>query len=186
MSYFGTLKGLISDTVARIVRVDASTHALEVIEYEHHEIHSGSSFYVTYTVDLGNGASQDILLVTPDTTKWAHMVGSVTTESEAHVYFYEDTTTSNDGTAMTEFNRNRNSGTAATVVATYTPTVTGVGTLIWESHFGSGRGVGGGARSENEFVLKQNTKYMLRVTNATANANYIAIAINWYEHTDKN
>ena len=123
--------------------------------------------------------------MTPDTTKWAHLVGSVVTEAEAHVYFYEGATLSNGaGTAVTAYNRNRNSATAATVTVTHTPSIAATGTLIFETHFGSGRGVGGQVRAVEEWVLDQNQTYLLRVTNATALNNYIAINLNWYEHTD--
>ena len=56
--------------------VDASTHALNVVEYEHHEIHSGSAYSVYYDNTTANTDDHRsaIGLQTPNTTKWAHMV----------------------------------------------------------------------------------------------------------------
>lgn len=187
MSYVDTvnIKGYESKTPAwQSPRLDASTHSWQVIDYEHHEIHSGSSFVVADCTDLGNGASRELLIVTPNTAKWAHLLVKIITESEAHWYLYEDATTSSDGTGLTEVNRNRNSATTATAVVTHTPTLTGDGTLIYQEHYGSGRGNGGENRGESEFVLKQNAKYLVRLTNATTSANYVTIVLDWYEHTD--
>lgn len=165
--------------------VDRATNALNTIDYAHHEIHSGSSFTADYTVELGNGATIDILVITPNTTKWAHMEYTLLCELETEIKIYEAVTTSNDGTGLTEFNRNRNSATAATTVASHTPTVTDTGTLIRTKHFGSGKTSGGEARDLAEIILKQNTKYLYRITNATSSVNYITFLLHWYEHTDR-
>lgn len=164
--------------------VDGNTNAIKVISYEHHEIHEGESFTIDYSVDLANGASMDVQLTTPDTTKWAHMIYTVYTEAEAEFNLYEAPTTS-AGTAMTEHNRNRNSSTAAGVVAVHTPSVSNTGTLIRTKHFGTAKTAGGQLHETDEWILKQNTKYLFRLTNATTSANYCTLLINWYEHTNK-
>ncbi len=46
MSYLKTIWGKISDTVGRGVRIDASTHSLQTLDYAHHEVHSGSHYYI--------------------------------------------------------------------------------------------------------------------------------------------
>jgi hypothetical protein len=176
---------LTSDTTYQSPRLDATTHSRNVIDYAHHEVHDGSSFGVCYDADKTIGQAVEILLVTPDTTKWAHMTYSVENESEMAFALYEGTTTSNNGTSITAYNRDRNSATAATTLAYHTPTITGDGTAIFAWHSGSGRGTPGtgGDRGIIERILKQNTKYLFRMT-ATA-AGWIAIKIDWYEHTNK-
>lgn len=164
---------------------DSSTNAVNTIDYAHHEIHSGSSFTADYTVELANGATIDILVVTPNTTKWAHMEYILMCELESEIKIYEGVTTSNDGTGLTEFNRNRNSATAATTLVSYTPTVSDVGTLIRTKHQGAGKTVGGETRDLSEIILKQNTKYLYRITNATSSVNWISFILSWYEHTNK-
>ena len=48
-----------------------------------------------------------------------------------------------------------------------------------------GKGGGGGeARALHEWVLKQNTKYLLRITSHT-DANVISVSFDWYEHTNE-
>jgi hypothetical protein len=68
------------------------------------------------------------------------------------------------------------------IAFTHTPTVTGVGTLLETEHFGSGRSIGGGSRGNSEWVLKNNEKYLLKFKNETANANQLAIKLNYYVH----
>ena len=165
---------------------DETVDAIKTIDYPHSEIHEGNAFLYCEVTDFSNGAVRDILIVTPNTTKWAHMVLDVVSELEADLKIYEAPTASNNGTAVTEFNRNRNSATVNTTVITHTPTIAGgsEGTLICQKHWGSGKANGGESRNLTELVLKQNTKYLLRVTNATTSANQIEIDLNWYEHTN--
>lgn len=156
-----------------------------IIETEHHEIHCGDALCCSHVVDLTNGATRDILIVTPvSASRNYHMYIEVVTESEADFKLYEDTTTSNNGTTLNARNRNRaNPVVSESEVGFYhTPTVTGVGTLIEEEHWGSGKGVGGTSRGQNEWIFKNNAKYMIRVTNSTTQNNHIAIKINYYVH----
>ena len=169
------------------VRIDASTNSLQTVDYEHHEIHSGSSFTASYQVEAANGANADILIVTPDSTKEVHFIYEVDVEAEAQLYIYEAPTATAAANPIVAYNRNR-TGTpgAATVVLTHTPTSITAGTTIIRSHhLGAGKAFGGGARAGHEFVLKLNTKYLFRLTNLTVNTNWFNIVLDWYEHTPK-
>jgi len=165
---------------------DTATNVLETIEYEHHEIHSGSSFTLSRNVDAANGANVDILLITPAGTKWAHLTYEVEVQAEAEIFIYE-APTATAGTPLVIYNRDRNSDKTATMTASHTPTAITPGTtIIRQYHIGTGKSVGGGARGAHEFILKANTKYLFRVHNETTNANEISIKLDWYEHTNKN
>jgi hypothetical protein len=43
---------------------------------------------------------------------------------------------------------------------------------------------GGKVRGDSEFILKQNTKYLINITSLSA-ANNISASFAWYEHTSK-
>jgi len=175
------------DYVAGKSGVDASTETLQTIDYSHHEVHSGSAFLVWDRKDLSNAAVQDYSIVTPNTTKWPHLILEITSEAEACVQLYEVPTLSADGTPFTAYNKNRNSAKVATTIVNDTPAVTATGTtIIFEDQWGSGKQVGGGSRGVEEFILKQNTKYLIRITNLTTSSNFISVHFNWYEHTNKN
>lgn len=182
----GQTKGY-NGTNRQAVGLDLITRVLTIIDYAHHEIHEGDMYSYCEVNDLANGAVRDLLIVTPNTTKWAHMFVQVESESETDYKFYEAPTTTGDGTGVVEQNRNRNVANANTTVISHTPTIAGgsEGTLLCHKHWGAGKGSGGGDRSINEWVLKQNTKYLVRITNATTGANQVATELHWYEHTNK-
>ncbi len=166
----------------RTESIDAATQALTVMEYEHHAIHEGDMFTVLEVTDLGNMAVRDILVVTPNTTRWAHLVWEIEHELETGIQFYRGTTYAAAGTIVPSFNRNGNSATAATTVVTHTPNVTLVGTLVGTIQQGNGKKAGGSDRESNEFILEQNQAYLIRISNLTVNDNLIFMKLNWYEH----
>jgi hypothetical protein len=167
------------------VRLDASTEALMTLDYEHHEIHAGSHFTIRGWQDI-TAATTDFLVITPDTTKWMHIIWSFATEAEFEFYLYEAPTTTADGTPITGYNNNRNSATAPTLMAYSAPTVTVVGTNIWSGKTGAGKLAGGESRNESELVLKQNTKYLFRFLKIAAGTVWLDYDFKWYEHTDRN
>ena len=162
---------------------DPTVDALVTIDTSHHEIHEGEMFSYTEVNDLSNGAIRNILIVTA--AKQDHLFITITSESECGFKFYEAATASNNGTGVSDYNRNRPlAATLAPVTLLFhTPTVAGgaEGTLLFSTHWGSGKGVGGQGRTYEEWILKPSTKYLLRITNETASANQVAIDLQWYE-----
>lgn len=177
---------LVGGTGDRAVSVDLSTNTLQTIDYEHHEIHSGSAFsYADRSNVNGSGTVRDYLVVTPDTAVECHMRMAFTTEAEFDIILYEDATTSNNGTPATVPSKNRRSATSATTAIFTAPTVTGTGTQLNIHRTGSGTGTGGGLSDLEEWVLKRNTKYLFRFTKASSGTHYMSIRLFFYEHTFK-
>ena len=188
------------------VGIDASTNAVNVIGYEHHELHEGSSFHVGYSVTT---ASSDddvtaIMFKTPNTTKWLHLVATFSCSAAAEAIINEGPTLtdSGDGSDKAVLNRNRNSTATSTVQSLEdTPTVGSVttmneaewtavgvsaGTELSHEFLAAGTGPrpsGGASRGEQEWVLKQNTTYVFYLQNTGAAANAHSISLDWYEHT---
>lgn len=188
MSLWKSLTGLINTTEYRTARIDASTHSLQVVDYTHHERHGGSAFFYMDSVELGAGGVQNYLITTPNTTKWGHFtfLGSGSAITQIDLYEGADRTGT---TAQTVRNANRNSATTPdiTVHKGYSGGATD-GTLIWTRKSGSATSqarTGNEGGHEQEIILKQNTKYILRITSSTA-ANLTNLMLDWYEHTDKN
>jgi len=162
---------------------DEYTDAGIVIAFDHHEIHEGDAYSVAYDADVAAGQTLILLIVTPNTTKWCNMLYSCTGEAEATLVFSEGATVSANGTAITARNRNRNVSGASTTLCYHTPTVTNAGTTIDTDHFGSGRQSGGLTRGDNEWLLKQNSKYLVTITSQSVSTAWIRVQLHWYEHT---
>jgi hypothetical protein len=187
------IAGLINDTKVVNLRVDSSTHSIQTIEYEHHEVHGGSHFFVASYQDLTITQVLDFTWLMPNTTKWTHWVWEIYTESETLWQVYETATaTAPLANAVTPLNNNRNSATISGTVMKYevqanltaadADTSVVSATLLESGISGAGKTAGFGKR-ENELILKQNVLYCLRAT-ATA-AGFINFNMNWYEHTAK-
>jgi len=172
---------------ARPIGVDLVTQALLTLDYAHHEVHEGSHFFYTNSLDLGSGISQVYLLTTPDTTKWVHMTFNY--EHIAVLQFALFEGADRVGTTLqTAFNNNRNSlNTPGLVVHKGISGGTTDGVQMVNDLFGYSSGnsrVGGGDRNDHELLLKQNTKYLIRLTSSTADQ-LIVLRLIWYEHTSK-
>ena len=187
MSLFGLIRGLrISDNTVHPLRLDKSTNTLQIIDRAHHEIHSGDSYSVDYKLDLPGREDADMLIVTPDSARWAHLLYEIEAEAEIDFGIYEGTVASNNGTSIPTFNRDRNSANASTTLLYHSPAIAAgsEGLRIRSRHEGSGKLIGGSDRSAHEIILKRNTKYLIRITNETTSSNYIAIRLDWYEHVN--
>jgi len=169
------------------LRVDSSTRAVDIIDYEHHEVHAGSHYFLASGYTLANGVTSNLLIVTPDSTKWTHMHLLFTAGLAATFELYEASART-AGTQVVAINSNRNSvNTAGTMFYSTYSSGTTDGTLIASFKVGSasvGGKIGGAGRSEEEIILRQNTQYILRTTSG-ANANNISTFLTFYEHTDK-
>ncbi len=168
-------------------QVERTTNSLKVMSYSHAELHSGDHYLYREFHLVAKDGVQDHLIVTPDTPRWAHMtIATDTVTSSIVVELFEDTVTSDDGTLENSRNRNRNFPDNNTTLVYEDPVVVDPGIPLSSSYFGEGRGSpGGGGRDEEEILLKQNTKYLLRVTEQGIVETVVNIVFDWYEHTNK-
>lgn len=175
-----------SDGTFQPLRLDKATNTLQVLDYSHHEIHAGSHYFVTDYQTIGSASSVDWLITTPDTTSWAHLTFEVQGSAVTTTVLYEGTDRTGS-TGLSEINNDRNSvNVAAVTVHRGVAGGTTDGTAIWQQSGGSATAQfrGGTTTGEaSEIILKQNTKYILRVTSGTA-GNICSVKIRWYEHTN--
>jgi len=166
--------------------VDNSTETLQTITYEHHEIHSGSHFnYCDYSLNESSGAIIEFIMTVSNTTTWTHLVFDAYASEGATIELYEGTTGVTGGTVITPRNNNRNSSTVSTITLVKDPAaITSDGVRAAGFLAGGGRTAGFASR-DNEYVLMQNTSYLVRIT-SLAVSNDISWCAEWYEHADKN
>ena len=205
MSVFGLIRGFrSSDSTAQPLRLDKSTNSIQTIEYEHHELHAGSSFTCHFNNDVTNiGEQTAIAFNTPNTTKWLHILVTAAATGGSYFSIYEVADLDVDeGTQLAIYNRDRNSLTESVVTSiatvpvankatSYTETQLAGATLstateIMRRYFGTAGkgGIGGEARTTGEFILKQATQYAFVLTSLTDDTITHNITLDWYEHTN--
>jgi len=190
------LRGAFSDDCeTRRARLDLITHTLQVIDYEHHEIHSGSFFRVQH-----NNASIDELIIAfkvGDQSKNPHFVFEWVSESFGSLQLLEGSTwTAGTGTDRPPKNSRRDSTKESVLQGNATgvfldnnvvvdPTGLTGGTVISDKRVYSDNKQGGGSgERRNEIILATNQTYALVWTSGDGNKG-IQIRCSWYEHTDK-
>jgi len=200
MAWTGIRGGISGSDDTRGIRADTSTWALETIAVDHYEVHSGSRFYVVYSVaSLGAMTTPDDMITldwtTPNSTVWDHFTFSGHGTAGWRLRLIEAPSggaASPTGT-LSILNYNRNStktasttnGTTAALV-NYDSTLATGGITLWDKYLEGSSGPmssGTSSGSRNEFVLKQNTKYQLSLYGADTDP--ATIMIDWYEHTNK-
>lgn len=188
------------------IRIDTATRTLQTIDYEHHEIHAGSSFTCHYSNTCTNTNEMTMIAFnTSDTAKWLHLVFNASSTAGAYIAIYEGASLDNDeGADLTVYNRDRNSATASTVSSVETVPEVGKATSydetqaagagldttneIFKWYLGAataGADLSGQTRAESEFILKQNTQYAFVVVSTSSDDNIHNISLSWYEHTNQ-
>lgn len=176
---------VIHDDKSRPFGMDDVTWAMYTVDYAHHEIHAGSHYYVEGVATLASSAILRVRLITPNTTKWAHFLWTISSSNILNTQLYEDASGGMaGGTNVTPLNNNRNSSnTSGMVITSGVGVATDNGKLISQASW-SVRNVGGEQTRDDELILKQNTTY-LRVFTSGANDNVVNFKASWYEHTSK-
>lgn len=172
------------------IRMDASTNSLQTIDYEHHEIHSGSHYYIQGYLELDDTDTHYVKLVTPDTTTWSHFVFDIKSTGICSTTFDEVATGGmTGGSVITPLNNNRNSNnTSGMVITSGVTACTGYTTRLENDKWGSNgfkESIGGGSGRSDELVLKQGTTYCRGFVSG-ADTNIVQFKVSWYEHTNKN
>ena len=191
-----------------IEKKDRITGADVIITYEHHEVHAGSSFHVSYSVVTANTDDHvtAILFRTPKYGGLCHIIATFTASNPAEAIVNEAPTLGapTAGSDKVVLNRNRNSAAISSVQSLEaTPTVGSVtkanatefgnitlsaGTELEHIYMAGGDGpqaVGGVNRGTQEWILKNNTIYAFYLQNTGASANTHSISLDWYEHINK-
>ncbi|MHC4643870.1 MAG: hypothetical protein ACYTBJ_00110 [Planctomycetota bacterium] len=114
-----------------------------------------------------------------------HIELAVSVSGSGLLEFFEDPTTSADGTALTAYNYNRNSSNTPNALFYYDPTVTVDGTRIDVQYIPGGdrlqTRVGSAARGGIEWVL-DSEQYLLKFT-PDADNTAISLSVGFYEES---
>lgn len=184
--------------------VDTSTRALEVIDYAHHEIHSGSTFRVQHNDDAipatGSGGELVIAFTVPDQSKQPHMVWDFVHEGNMTMKLLEGVTIATNGTAATIKNSNRNSSNTSVLQGWATgeavsntvsvgeesvDSIYSGGTVISLKRSYAAKNAPGEGSRRAEVILKTNTAYAFVLDNNETSTQGGQIRLEWYEHAEK-
>ena len=189
--------------------IESQTLAQPIIDYAHHEIHSGDSFTAHYALTTASDDAHrtGIYIKTgAAATGLCHMVISFSASHAATFSINEGVTFDvNEGTnGVAIYNRYRDSTNVSTVSDNATAPVANKICTLTEAEIAAGnfaagtvlrtlpivagggpKAAGGNSRDEQEYILKASTKYIFMLTNVGANANTHHILLDWYEHTNR-
>lgn len=169
------------------VRIDQTTDASAVVDYEHKEVHTGDAFYVTQVDEEDAAGVVSHRFYPPNTTEWSHFVFIIEAQGSCLIEVREGITDLLETNAGI-LNRNRNfSDALSTMGHERVLAAATAGTVIWSWATGGAIGATartpGFVRSSAELVLKQGIKYEVRIT-SNVNSNTISTYFTWYEHTN--
>lgn len=140
------------------------------IGWNHHLVHNGKLWTLS---DEATGVmiiSPRNYLIKVGTGRPLHVSLGVVATAGFKVELFEGTTVSGDGTTLASklVNNNRVEPEASVnLTAFHTPTITGDGTLLASGRAGGNshpQSPGGSARTEEEWILKPSTNYLIRIT----------------------
>lgn len=170
-------------TVIRI-EADALVKALTIITTPHHMIHEGKGFIASnYFADVAD-ATNALLRILVGANKELHATLSVAVQGNGDLKISEGTTYTNNGTAVTIYDKNRTTGNASDALCYHTPTIDAFGPTIFRSHVPGGtkqRALGSVRTNGEEWILKKSTDYLFRFTNRGGDDMDISIELEFYE-----
>jgi hypothetical protein len=166
---------------------DFVTKSDKGITIEHANIHAGMFYSASdIFVSMSSSATYSISILTSNDCYVHYRNERVSTSADKlKIILYEGSAVTG-GTTVSAINHNRiNSNTSDTIVKKGI-TITSAGTTISTSYIGGGTNQGnnrsgGDTTGNNEFVLKRNTQYAIKLENGSSSTNIINIEPIWYE-----
>lgn len=155
------------------------------IDVTHHHIHDGDHYtFVVIDTDVDIAAPKYIRITPPNTTTRIHFTGQVYVTASSLIELFENPTINAAGSVVTIYNNDRNSVNSATATAFEDTTTTNDGTRIDAGRAGGSARpnfrIGGETARRNEWILKQNEDYLIKITPDADNTE-VVISITWYE-----
>lgn len=166
------------------VTIDPYAAAVPVIDVAHNQTHLGNMYTAGYRWTAQADNATLYMSIAVPSGYVAHFIYEVVATGKAYIDLYEGATVSG-GTSITPANKNRMSANTSHVTIKHDVTVSDAGTLIpQDGLIGGGdkhTAIGGGAGLDAEFILKQNTTYLIAIQNKGGAAQDLAAVVLFYE-----
>lgn len=150
----------------------------------HLRILNSKEFFVSHRFTEVADDGVIMLHIKVDSTKSAQGIISIESDGKCYVDFYENPTTSADGTALTELSMNRETDATPLTAVFHTPTKSVNGTLLEYGILGTAGKftLSGGDQTGAYWALKPNEQYLVLVTNKSGANIDVVIDYTWHEH----
>lgn len=156
--------------------IDRDDGYIEQIPVEHHRIHQGKTYTVSFTDTKGSTTHSDLVISTTalSTGLEIHIIAGVTATNVGQVALYGDpiisSTAGSTGTSVSIYNHHRGSTSVTSVVALKNPVFTStttdnLGDLLEVSEVGGGKNnftIGGETAQRNEWIFPAGKKHLFR------------------------
>ena len=169
---------------------DPFAWALTVIQEQHRLVHDGMFYAASGKQTAWANATSQTFLINCPSGCFPHVQQIILNFGRGDIDFvaYEGATTSNDGSALTAHNVNRNSSNTPNLELYAAPTITDPGTEIftlWSPPTGTGTGQSANGISNvgqgSEWILTPSTKYYIVLTNNSGSTIDWSYEFSWYE-----
>ena len=169
---------------------DPITHSITMIEEQHRLIHDGMYFSTSGKQTAWADATTREFLIVPPAGCYPHVQVMLLTFGRGDIDFvaYEGPNITDNGTALTARNVNRNSTNTPDLALYATPTTTDDGVMefqLWvpPTATGNGQSANGisGVGQGSEWVLKPETPWLVRLTNNSGATIDWSYEFSWYE-----
>lgn len=157
-----------------------------IIDLGHRRLHQGKMFQTTRVQNAVVAQGLALTLIrTPISGTKPHLALRASAAGDLRLDFFEAPTVTATGTTAGLRNRNRNSSKTALISIFDAPTISANGVRLLSEFLPQGLGGNftnaAGAGQFDEWVLKENTDYLVQVRNVSAGSLAIGIGVLWYE-----
>lgn len=162
------------------IHVSTNGHVITQQELDHIIYHGNAYGVGYYNAAVANGSSIDLLVSCDDVPLSVQL--KIAGGGDCLLNLYENPTISSPGTTLTAINLNRNSTKTCGASVSHTPTVSSVGTLIYQLYApgGTGGNASGGDASFQRGILKKGEEYLFRLTNISGGTKPMQISLIYF------
>lgn len=165
--------------------IEQYSGSLRTIEQEHATIHDGNGYQLSGEIAALANAASAYFLIDPSAPIHWRDYRLFSDDAPIDIEFFENPTTTDNGTTLTPLNRNRLSANTSTAAVYSGPTVTADGSRLYISRIvGTGTGANKTGEVEGlpvEWIIDGGNTYLLKVTNNSGGPVDLIYQFFWYE-----
>lgn len=165
------------------LRSDPYSKTLVTCDLDTYLLHEELQFVASHLFSAVATTNVVYMRILPHATTIPRLGYIIQSDGACKIEVVEGTTYTDNGTAVTAYNRHRNSANATDQLLYHTPTINSLGTVISTNLLGTaGHFTGAGDRLlSNDWMLKASTDILLKITNISGDNSEILIKFNFNE-----